>query len=248
MALKKLDKVDHKWGLQDWESRSSTKRFGQEVANDIKALTPVALAMARYIHDHKFPCVLVGGTSAQSGAYLVKEAWKKIYGKEKMPKFLTIPRPYNSSTSMHLGEARTVTSFLERYSKLSLKDKENVFILEEYVGTGKAVSNLNSFAKKVGFKNIKVGTLSHSPGLLHKHSVDLDFIGLNEKQLGGSWPRFFKFRREVSKPIFAYRTLRENEKRTMSVKEIRAHSVGQNAIRSHSALRAMRRVMRRAIK
>ncbi len=248
MSLKKLDQVDHKWGMAEWESRSANKKFGQEVKNDIKLLAPVAQAMAKYIHDHKFPCVLVGGTSAQSGAYLVKEAWKKLYGKEVMPKFLTIPRPFNSSTSMHIGEANTIASFLKRYSKLSEKDKENVFILEEYVGTGGAVKKLNSFAKKVGFKTVKVGTLSHSPELLGMHSVELDFIGLNQKQLGGSWPRFFKFRRSISKHIFDYRQLRENEKRIASVKFLKSHSVGQSAVRSHSALRAMRRVMRRSLK
>jgi len=248
MSLKKLDQVDHKWGMADWESRSANKKFGQEVKNDIKLLTPVAQAMAKYIHDHKFPCVLVGGTSAQSGAYLVKEAWKKLYGSEKMPRFLTVPRPFNSSTSMHIGEANTIASFLKRYPKLSPEEKNSVFILEEYVGTGGAIKKLNTFAKKVGFNNVRIGALSHSPGQVGMHSVKLDFIGLDERSLGGSWPRFFKFRRSVSKHIFDYRQLRENEKRTASVKFLKSHSVGQNAVRSHSALRAMRRVMRRSLK
>ena len=90
MSLKKLDNVDHKWGLPDWQSKMVGLGFSRDVKHDIKALVPVAQSMAKYIHEHKFPCVLVGGTIQKTST---SSAYSNSFAR------LTSEQKYLSSTS-----------------------------------------------------------------------------------------------------------------------------------------------------
>ncbi len=54
----------------------------------IENLVPAAVKMTKYIHDTKTGLVVVGGSSAQNAAYMVKQIWQKLYPQEKMPHFV----------------------------------------------------------------------------------------------------------------------------------------------------------------
>lgn len=253
MSLKQIDRIDHGWGqLSSFKQGFGTKKFSEELKHDLKVLAPVAEKMAQHIHDNKFPSVLVGGTTAQSAAYMVKEAWKKIYGNEKMPKFLTIPRTTNTSSAAQLMSPNIaglfapeinkalVNSFVKRYSNLSLAEKEKVFILEEFIDSGRTINRLKSFAKRAGFKKVSAGSLSYG---LESVKQEVDFSGVRSSKLSRVWPSFYRFRRDISSGLLEYRLIRKR-----GLLESEKLNAIKNAKRDHSALRAMRRLMRRSIK
>jgi hypothetical protein len=119
--------------------------------------------MAKYFHDNKFDLVIVNGASAQTGAYLVKQAWKRLYPHTPMPKFGAIGR-VRSITDIkgkHEYYESIKTGMLppelkqEKLKQIlgNTKPKKIVIFEESTLGGGQ-LKRTKTMLEKLGHKNI----------------------------------------------------------------------------------------------
>ncbi len=155
-----------------------------------KALTKIV----KYVHDNNIQLVVAGGSSAQPAVYLFKVTWKRLYGNEKKPHFYSLGE-------LATGLSKGIWSMTPLGDRLDLIQKhrpkmvkevqsgKTIFILEEFVETGKTLASLKKLFSWLGAKEIKTGCV----GIGEYSKIKLDVIGKR-----GFFPRFYRSRRRSS--------------------------------------------------
>jgi hypothetical protein len=151
--------------------------------------------VAKYIHENKFEIIIVNGASAQTGAYLVKQAWKRLYPKEPMPKFGAIgfvhktKKPYKSEKTGMVEEERIMQRLKQVTKGL---EKSNCLIFDECSLQGNQLTQTASRLRNLGFSKIKTCALYHpTKNQFHK---PIDFIA---SQGITTFPKIYQIRRNT---------------------------------------------------
>jgi DNA-binding CsgD family transcriptional regulator len=151
----------------------------------IEESIPFARKMAQYIYDNKVACVIVPGEGAQIVAYMVKTIWQNdpILSKRKMPLFFALAergklrtadntKKYSPIKTRPINQtADLITQRMGKHKKSLLK--EPVFILEDCYHSGKTVKNLIQALNKLGFKNVKTGSIVYDKGEIINPRIDI---------------------------------------------------------------------------
>ncbi|MFA5763256.1 MAG: hypothetical protein WC915_00405 [archaeon] len=135
---------------------------------NIERLKPAAERIANYFYEEKFDAVIVTGISGQTGAYMVKEAWKKLYP--------TIPMPHFIATGVthaeHMGGKYILEpgglgggrkKVLARIEKSLAKHKNpKIAIFDETTMSGRTLDKFKYFLECMNYTNVKTCTLYQS--------------------------------------------------------------------------------------
>ena len=166
----------------------------------IQDFKPAAENVARYFHENKFDLVIVNGASAQTGAYLVKQAWKRLYPKTPMPKFGAIGsvKSMGNLKGKHEYYETIKTGQLpheqkqEKLKQIIGKTKpKKIVIFEESTFTGRQLGQTKAILKDLGHKNATMCAL-------YTKNNNLDYLNIDFVASTGNtqFPEIYKTRRE----------------------------------------------------
>ncbi|MFA5358152.1 MAG: phosphoribosyltransferase [archaeon] len=180
------------------------------IYGSVRELMPAAERMMEYIHQNRFSYVVVGGSSAQIAAYMVKEAWKRKYA-EPMPKFIAIGKLGTGHNQYaHGTNPSTYTSLLrKRFERQQNPFEKKVFVLDELIDEGTTMKLIQGALRKIGFRNVKGGVLVAPIEPTSKPLKGIDFVGVWG---AGNYPGFKGAERVAMKQILAYRRFRKQHK------------------------------------
>jgi len=188
----------------------------------IEDFLPAAERMATFIKENEFNAILVNGASAQTGAYMVKQAWKRKYPSTPMPKFFatgSVQKEFYSDATLHpltiyRAQQTSTLSPIQVSQKLknllkNIPSTSKIFILEESVIEGGGARRTKMLLQEMGYNKVKIGTLHKSAG--QKSKVNLDFIGEVSKT---EFPEFYGTRRRKINELLKERALARLSKKT----------------------------------
>jgi hypoxanthine phosphoribosyltransferase len=132
---------------------------------NIERLKPAAERIANYFYEEKFDAVIVTGISGQTGAYMVKQAWKKLYPNIPMPHFIAAGVTHSEHRGGKyilepggLGGGRK--KVLARLEKSLAKYKNpKIVVFDETTMSGDTLDKFKYFLERINYTNVKTCTL-----------------------------------------------------------------------------------------
>jgi len=162
-------------------------------------LIKFAEKLADFVHDKKIEAVILPGSSARTAWIFLSAALKQRYPSKPLPKVYSmgqsihyfVGRP-DMSWEIHLLNKPYYDERINEFKDFLKRTRPNIFgqskkpvlVLDEETFSGRTLSNVKYLFKKMGFKQIFIGTINQiSP---HDSSkIGLDIFGLGRLNVYG---------------------------------------------------------------
>jgi hypothetical protein len=167
----------------------------------IEDLIPAAERVVKYIKENGFEVVVANGSSAQTAAYMVKDAWRRMYPATPIPKFVSLGLTGSTKELVNGHLINVITTKqthaepphrIEERLRAGLKGTKSpkIVLLDETVVQGTRLSRIKFILEEMGYRGIKTCALYKN--VKHESRIRLDFVASKGTT---SFPEVFATRR-----------------------------------------------------